>query len=92
MSRKIMKKCPTASHVIGLKGTILSPKMKNAWVDLLPKLAISEYTDIQKPTYLETLERPSIEDKLTQVMWVDHEPSWMNLLIRYLQEGSLPRD
>ena len=39
---------------------------------------------------MEVLEKPSIEK--ASVMQVDPEPSWMDPILHYLQDGILPAD
>lgn len=48
--------------------------------------------DILKIAYLENLQRPSIEEEPILVLQVDSEPCWMDILVHYLQEGTLLED
>ncbi|XP_077250484.1 uncharacterized protein LOC143889954 [Tasmannia lanceolata] len=61
----------------------------NARADALSKMASSETTS-RGNMYTEVLSRPSIERE--EVTHIDHEPSWMDPIIQYLKDGTLPED
>ena len=66
------------------------PRAENSRADLLSKLATSASDQLGR-TYIEYLERPSI-DQDDEVHCADQEPSWMDPIIRYLSHGDLLSD
>ncbi|XP_077210609.1 uncharacterized protein LOC143846082 [Tasmannia lanceolata] len=61
----------------------------NARADALSRMASSETTGWGN-VYTEVLSHPSIDRE--EVTNINHEPSWMDLIVRYLKDGSLPED
>ncbi|XP_077217905.1 uncharacterized protein LOC143852409 [Tasmannia lanceolata] len=61
----------------------------NARADALSKMASSKTTSWGN-VYNEVLSRPRIERE--EVTHIDHEPSWMEPIIQYLKDGTLPED
>ncbi|XP_073103343.1 uncharacterized protein [Elaeis guineensis] len=47
-------------------------------------------TDLKRSSYIETLEKLSIEEPT--IMQTNPEPSWVDLILHYLQDGILPVD
>ena len=65
-------------------------RTENVRADLLSKLTIVGTTNLKRTSYLETLEKPSIEEP--KVMQTDLEPSWIDSILCYLQDRMLPAD
>ncbi|XP_077232479.1 uncharacterized protein LOC143869806 [Tasmannia lanceolata] len=61
----------------------------NARADALSRMASPETTSWGN-AYIEVLSRPSIERE--EVTHIDHEPSWMDPIVQYLKDGTLPED
>ena len=66
-------------------------RAENAQVDALSKLAASLPSELHRITFLEALEKSSLEEPL-EVLQTIHEPSWMDSFIQFLREGTLPKD
>ena len=67
------------------------PRTGNTRADLLSKLATSAPAELPKEVFLETLKCPTTEEPQA-VLRTDFEPSWIDPLISYLEEGVLPHD
>ncbi|XP_043705563.1 uncharacterized protein LOC122655434 [Telopea speciosissima] len=67
------------------------PQTQNASADAFSKLATSNFQDLSRTVYLDVLSTPSIEQS-EEVLPIEVEPCWMDLLVNYLQEGILPTD
>ena len=66
------------------------PRAENAQADALSRLATS-CLDTLGRTYIKHLETPSVmEDSM--IKQLTREPSWMDPLVLYLIDGSLPND
>ena len=65
-------------------------RSRNIRTDLLSKLAMLDAADLKRSSYLETLEKPSIEEPL--IMQTDSELSWIDPIFQYLQDRVLPAD
>ncbi|PON59713.1 hypothetical protein PanWU01x14_157700, partial [Parasponia andersonii] len=70
----------------------LLPRTKNTRADALAKLASTKDAELLKVVPVEFLISPSIEEEPQVIMPVDEEPSWMDPIIRYMQNGDLPED
>lgn len=60
------------------------PRAEKMKMDVRSRLATSNYVDLSRIVFMEELARPSIEVELGQV---DHELSWMDLIIAYPRDG-----
>ena len=67
------------------------PQSKNSWADALSRLATTAPESL-KHTFIEHLETPSIAKEAVEVCQIDAKPSWMDPIIRFLNEGELPED
>ena len=66
-------------------------RSENAWTDALSYLATSNSTNLGWKIYIEHLDVPSIEEALS-INQINNEPSWIDLLIEYLNNGTIPID
>ena len=64
--------------------------VENMRADLLTKLAILGAADLKWSSYMKILEKPSIEE--APIMQADLEPSWIDPILHYLQDDTLPTD
>ena len=62
----------------------------NARADVLSEFATTFFNSLGQ-TFIECLEQPSI-DKVKEVLQLTDEPSWMDLIVQYLTDGTLPTD
>ena len=67
------------------------PHSENSWVDTLSRLAITAPESLGR-TFIEHLEAPSIAEEAREVHQIETEPSWMDPIIKFLNEGVLPED
>ena len=67
------------------------PRSENTRADLLSKLATSTPAELPKGVLFEVLKHPSTKEPRL-VMEIDHEPSWVDPLVTYLRDGTLPQD
>ena len=65
-------------------------RTENTRVDVLSWLAISSFNSLDR-TFVECLEQPSI-NKVEEVLQITDEPNWMDLIVRYLTDGTLLMD
>ena len=65
-------------------------RIENARANILFRLAMPAYSSLDR-TFVEYLEQSSI-DKNKKVLQLTAKPSWMDLIIRYLFDGVLPKD
>ena len=72
------------------------PKMSKSHADALATLASAVDSDMKRIIDVEFLPRPSIETEQTCHLVFDIEanlgPSWMDPIISYLRDGTLPND
>ena len=61
-------------------------------IDILAKLATALESDIQRTICIETLDRPSFQNRVIPVCSINNQPSWMDLILSYLVESKLPED
>ncbi|XP_077249166.1 uncharacterized protein LOC143888607 [Tasmannia lanceolata] len=61
----------------------------NTRANALSKLAASDVTD-SWTVYIEILKRPRIDRE--EVLEIEFEPSWMDPILKYLRDGTLPDD
>ncbi|XP_077219741.1 uncharacterized protein LOC143853931 [Tasmannia lanceolata] len=66
-------------------------RTENGKADILSKLATFGYTALVN-IYIEFLKKSSIESEVVEVMQVDYEPCWMDVIINYLRSGELPEE
>ena len=59
-------------------------RSKNAWADILARLATSQMIDLGSNVHLETLESRSI-DKDGEMLYITTELSWIDPIIKYLK-------
>ena len=64
------------------------PRSENRQVDALSKLARSSPNGHPKSIQWEILCQPTVASKV--IAWVDRSETWMNPLIDYLCDGTLP--
>ena len=62
-------------------------RAENVRADLLSKLATVGAADLKRSSYLETLEKLSIEEPV--MMQTDPKLSWIDPILHYLQDGVL---
>ncbi|KAL5554521.1 hypothetical protein UlMin_041922 [Ulmus minor] len=67
------------------------PRNKNTNADALARLATGLEDSLLKTVPLEILDEPSI-DKHQQVDAISDKPTWMDQIIAYLRDGTLPQD
>ena len=65
-------------------------KIENARADAFSRLATSSF-NLRGRTFLECFEQPSI-DKVEEVLQITEESSWMDPIVQYLTDGTLPMD
>ena len=70
---------------------MLVPRAKNENADALTRLAIGLEGRLLKIIPIEVLESPTI-DKLEQVGFIVARPCWINPIISFLRDGTLPED
>ena len=66
-------------------------RLENARANILAMLAMSQMADLSNDAHLETLETRSIEET-DAILCTALEPSWMDLIIKYLKSRKLPND
>ena len=66
------------------------PRTENARADTLSRRATSSFNSLDR-TFVECLEQSSI-DKVEEVLQITDEPSWMDPIVRYLADRTLPMD
>ena len=66
------------------------PRIENARVDILSQLATSSFNSLDR-TFIACLEQSSIH-KVEEVLQIIDEPSWMDPIVRYLTNETLPMD
>ncbi|XP_021768330.1 uncharacterized protein LOC110732666 [Chenopodium quinoa] len=69
----------------------LIPRGHNAQVDALSKLASSTLTELNRSVYVEVRRSRSIDQEIG-VQCVEAEPSWMDPILAYKLQGTLPED
>ncbi|KAL5563381.1 hypothetical protein UlMin_033128 [Ulmus minor] len=67
------------------------PRNKNTNTDALARLATGLEDSLLKTVPLEILDEPSI-DKRQQVDAISDKPTWMDPIMAYLRDGTLPQD
>ncbi|KAL5572570.1 hypothetical protein UlMin_022167 [Ulmus minor] len=67
------------------------PRNENTNADALARLATGLEDSLLKTVPLEILDEPSI-DKHQQVDAISDKPTWMNPIMAYLRDGTLPQD
>ncbi|XP_022875748.1 uncharacterized protein LOC111394218 [Olea europaea var. sylvestris] len=65
------------------------PHLENTHADALSKLASSKDSELLKIVPIENLPKPSIFGG-KEVMWIEGNPPWMQPIIAYLKDQSLP--
>ncbi|XP_042510900.1 uncharacterized protein LOC122086230 [Macadamia integrifolia] len=68
------------------------PWAENASVDVLSQLATFDFTALGRSVYFEVLPQLSTEEPYEVLSVGEHGPSWMDAIIEYLKEGTLPKD
>ncbi|XP_021771681.1 uncharacterized protein LOC110735803 [Chenopodium quinoa] len=69
----------------------LIPRGQNAQADALSKLASSTLTELNRFVYVEVRRNRSIDQEI-EVQCVEAEPSWMDSILAYKLQGTLPED
>lgn len=67
-------------------------KINNSHADALATLASEVDSKMKRTINVKYLPRPSIETELNHVMYINLGPSWMDLIIAYLKQGTLTSD
>uniref|UniRef100_A0A2N9FFW9 Integrase catalytic domain-containing protein n=1 Tax=Fagus sylvatica TaxID=28930 RepID=A0A2N9FFW9_FAGSY len=62
----------------------------NSHVDILAKLATALESDIQRTICIETLDQPSFQSQEVSVCSISDQPSWMDLILKYIKNNELP--
>ncbi|XP_022866582.1 uncharacterized protein LOC111386359 [Olea europaea var. sylvestris] len=65
------------------------PCLENTHADALSKLASSKDSELLKVVPIEHLSKPSISGG-DEVLWIEGTPLWMQTIIAYLKDHSLP--
>ena len=68
------------------------PRTNNSHAYALATLASAVNSKMKRTIDVEYLPKPSIESELNQVMCINLGPSWMDPIIAYLKQGTLPTD
>ncbi|XP_040364489.1 protein NYNRIN-like [Rosa chinensis] len=68
------------------------PREKNAKADSLAHLETAQPHQSPSDTRVETLEKPSITKILAKIYTVEVSPNWMNEILNYKRDGTLPSD
>ncbi|XP_038979218.1 uncharacterized protein Mb2253c-like [Phoenix dactylifera] len=89
--QKYLQKVRELTSALGSFSIQHIPRTENLRADQLSKLATSRMSELSKTTALEYLQTPSTEEP-EPTMCIDFEPSWIDGLIHYLQDGTLPHD
>ena len=79
---KYLQKVKDLASSFNIMNILQIPRTKNMRADLLSKLATVGAVDLKRTSYLETLEKLSIEEH--EVMQTDLEPSWIDPILHYL--------
>ncbi|XP_021719468.1 uncharacterized protein LOC110687160 [Chenopodium quinoa] len=69
----------------------LIPRGQNAQADALSKLASSTLTELNRSVYVEVRRNRSIDQEI-EVQCAEAEPSWMDPILAYKLQGTLPED
>ncbi len=89
--QKYLQKVRNLTSALGSFNIHHIPRTENLRADQLSKLATFRMNELPKATVLEYLQTPSTEES-EPTMCIDTEPSWMDELINYLQDRTLPDD
>lgn len=92
MITKYFQKVKDISSIFEEFDVLHFPRSGNAKMNLLSKLAILEYADLQKMTYLEVLDKPSIEEEPASILQANFEPSWIDPFVDYVHDEKLSED
>ncbi|XP_022889065.1 uncharacterized protein LOC111404501 [Olea europaea var. sylvestris] len=65
------------------------PHLENTYADALSKLASSKDSELLKDVHIEHLSKPSIFGG-EEVLWIEGTPLWMQSIIAYLKDQTLP--
>ena len=68
------------------------PRAKNSQADALAKLATTQQEDLDRRVSFEHLMEPLVDINSDEVLPVMTEPSWMDPILDYLLNGTLPND
>ncbi|PON36070.1 hypothetical protein PanWU01x14_331270 [Parasponia andersonii] len=68
----------------------LLPRIENTRADALAKLASTKDAELLKVVPVDFLVSPSIEVEPQVTMPIDEKPSWMDPIMRYIQNDNLP--
>ena len=68
------------------------PRSENSKADSLSKIATSEGLTIDRPIYLECKSTPSVDDDEQTICSIEEGNNWMQPIVTYLRDGSLPSD
>ena len=68
------------------------PRVENMWADALAKLVITSQEDLDRLIPVEHFPKPSVNADDEEVFLVMTEPSWMDLILDYLVDRTLPSD
>ena len=66
------------------------PRTENARADALSRLTTTTFNSLGR-TFIKYLQQSSI-DKVEEVLQINDESSWMDPIIQYLTDGTLPTD
>jgi len=67
------------------------PRSENSRADELSRLATTTLESLGQ-TFIEHLEVPSIAEEASKVHQIEIEPSWMDPILKFLNEGILSKD
>ena len=83
-----VKELTSAFHHLNIQQV---PRDENMQADTLSKLVTFIPNDLYAQVFFKVLEEPSIS-RPKLVLQIDAEPCWMDPLVQYLTDGSLPED
>ena len=70
----------------------LLSRIKNTQADALAKLVSTKDEELLKIVPVEFLAKPSIKVEPQVTMLVHQKPSWIDPIMKYLQDGDLPKN
>ncbi|KAL5555160.1 hypothetical protein UlMin_037396 [Ulmus minor] len=94
LGEKMASYLEKAKELLGQFNTVTItqiPRNENTNADALARLATGLEDSLLKTVPLEILDEPSI-DKRQQVDAISDKPTWMDPIITYLRDGTLPQD
>ncbi|XP_077242600.1 uncharacterized protein LOC143883127 [Tasmannia lanceolata] len=88
---KYLTKVKTLAQMFKRFEVVKVPRTENAKADTLSRLASSGYTNLGA-VHIEVLKKASVDAKEETVLHINQEPSWIDDIVEYLRNGTLPED